>query len=109
MFDGYMRDLGSRIPAGPVLLYVNVTWCGYCKTARPILEKVAQALGSVVPVYSVDGDARQAVAKSLGVKSYPTIVLIGKDGARSTFQGERTMDAIVGFVCSKVSGCPRGL
>ena len=90
---------GNVRTMGPALLYVNVTWCGYCKKARPIMEKVSGILGSIVPVYSIDADDREDLARSLGVKSFPTILYVDESGARYVYEGERTVDAIASFVC----------
>ena len=90
---------GNLRTIGPALLYVNVEWCPHCRAARPLMEKVAGVLGSVVPVYSVDGDDRADLAQELGVKGFPTIVLITQGGARYLFDQERSLDAITSFVC----------
>ena len=89
--------------AGPALMYVNVEWCGHCKAAKPVMNKVATVLGSVVPVFSVDGDERKDIAKALGVSSYPTIIYIDEAGKRFEYQGDRTVDALSSFVCHNSS------
>lgn len=90
---------GNLQTIGPALLYVNVQWCGHCKAARPIMERVSGVLGSVVPVYSVDGDARGDLTGELGVKGYPTIIYVAEGGARFEYTGDRTVDAITSFIC----------
>lgn len=97
-----LRDFpsnGNLQTIGPALLYVNVQWCGHCKAARPIMEQVSGVLGSIVPVYSVDGDARGDLASALGVKGFPTIIYVAQGGARYEYTGERTVDALTSFVC----------
>lgn len=84
---------------GPALLFVNVTWCGYCVSTKPVMEEVAQVLGSVVPVYSVDAEEREDVARELKVASYPTIIYVSESGAKFRYTGERTLDALTSFVC----------
>jgi thiol-disulfide isomerase/thioredoxin len=95
---------GNLHTIGPALLYVNVSWCGFCKKTRPIMEQVSGVLGSVVPVYDVDGDARGDLVKALGAQGYPTIVYVNESGARYVYDGERTLDAITSFVCHNSSG-----
>ncbi len=90
---------GNLATIGPALLYVNVSWCGHCRAARPIMEKVSGVLGSQVPVYSIDGDARGDLAKALRVKGFPTIVYVAQGGARYPYDGPRTVDAIASAVC----------
>ena len=89
---------------GPALLYVNVQWCGHCRRAAPIMNQVAAAMGTAVPVISVDGDAHEAfVRTTLGVRSFPTILYIDPAGNTRTFEGERTPQAIMDFVCQHAS------
>ena len=94
-----MREFDGRID-GPALLYVNVDWCGYCKKAKPMMEKLSDMLGTAVPVISVNGDRHKAVTKQLGVASFPTILYIDPQGNARTFEGERTLETILGFVCT---------
>lgn len=97
-----IRDYAGSVVA-PSLLYVNVTWCGYCRKARPVMEQVANQLGTTVPVISVDGDQHEGFVKSLGVRSFPTILYVDAAGKMTKFDGDRTVNQLVGFVCSKVS------
>lgn len=46
-------------PKRAVLLYINTTWCGPCKLARPVIEEVARK--SKITVYSVDSDIHKVV------------------------------------------------
>lgn len=94
----YAKSARALQAAAPSLVFVNVSWCKYCKEARPVLDKVASALGWNVPVYSLDADKNPDVAKELGVASYPTIFFASNDGFRK-FEGERTYDQLIGFVC----------
>lgn len=90
---------GNLQTIGPALLFVQVGWCGHCKAAKPIMEQVSGVLGSIVPVYSVDGDERGDLTSALGVQGFPTIVYVAEGGARYEYTGERTVDAITSFVC----------
>lgn len=94
----YARDRTALQAAAPSIVFVHVTWCRYCKQARPLMEQLGKALGSTVPVYALDADQRPDLAKSLNVKSYPTILYVNHKGVRQ-FEGERSFDALVGFVC----------
>lgn len=82
----------------PVLLFIKVDWCGYCRAAKPIMDKVASALGQTVTVRTVDGDADKQTVEQFGVTSYPSIFLITGSSIKK-FEGERTFDNLIGFVC----------
>jgi thioredoxin-like negative regulator of GroEL len=93
---------------GPALLFVNVSWCGHCKRAQPAMGQVAEAMGAAVPVISVDGDRHQAfVRERLGVESFPTILYLDAAGNTAKFEGERTPQQIMDFVCQH-SSTPHG-
>ena len=98
-----LKFRGETLPK-PSLLYVNVTWCGYCRRAMPMMESVAGMLGSAVPVISVDGDEYDVLVKEWGVNSYPTLLYVNEMGAITKFEGDRTIQNIVGFVCSNSTG-----
>lgn len=97
-----MREFDGRLD-GPALLFVYVDWCGYCKQAKPMIQKVSDMLGTALPVIAVNGDRHKAVAKRFGVTSYPTLIYIDQAGNARTFDGERTVETILGFVCSNTS------
>ena len=89
------------LPRIPALVYGNVTWCGYCKRARPEIQKAADIMGSSFPIVDLDADAFPLMAKALGISSYPTILYIDAEGGVARYQGDRTALALMEFVCSK--------
>ena len=99
----FVTDVSLLRTAAPSLVFVGVEWCTFCRQAKPIMEDVARALGSTVPVYFVDADKNKALSASLGVKSYPTI-FYATDSGLYKFEGERTVNSIVGFVCEHSTG-----
>lgn len=99
----YARDANGLRAASPSVLFVKAEWCPHCRDAKPLMEKVATALGHAVPVYAIDADANAELVKSLGVGSFPTILFANNDGIKK-FTGERTFDSIIGFVCENTTG-----
>ena len=97
-----MQEFTGRV-SGPALLFVHVDWCGYCQRAKPIMEQVAAATGTAVPVLAVNGDQHEQFARQLGVKSFPTIIYVDPAGQMDTFEGERTPQQIMNFVCRHTS------
>jgi thioredoxin-like negative regulator of GroEL len=83
----------------PALLFVHVPWCSYCKSATPIMKKVAATLGTAVPTYAINADEMPHIAKSLKVTSYPSIFYVSRRGGIAKFERERSVDTIVGWVC----------
>ncbi|MEZ4372964.1 MAG: TlpA disulfide reductase family protein [Polyangiaceae bacterium] len=101
-------DEGSRIRLSnlkgkPVLLDFWASWCGPCRMQAPIVDQIAREYGEQLHVVGVDtGDALEpaqvfakqaklsypcvfdpdgAAAKSYGVSTLPTLVLIDKEGS----------------------------
>lgn len=93
----------------PSLMFIGVEWCGHCRRAKPLMERLANRLGDSLPVVHADGDQHKAtITAHLGeVRSYPTILYLNTIGQVTRFDGERTFDALMDFVChesSKVEG-----
>ena len=57
------------------ILYFSATWCGPCKSLRPIME----SLSNQMIVQFVDIDSSPDLAAEYGVTSIPTLVF-EKDG-----------------------------
>ncbi|MEM7726602.1 MAG: thioredoxin [Cyanobacteria bacterium P01_A01_bin.45] len=57
----------------------TATWCGPCKMVAPLMDQLAKEHGDKVKVMKVDLDANPSLAKKLGIRSIPS-VMIYKDG-----------------------------
>ena len=101
LFEGRFND--------PGLYYVNVSWCGHCRRARPMMEQLSEELGSALPVYDVDGDMWGTLLKQRfgpnAPTSYPTILYVNRDGSTAQFEDERTPRNLRDFACSMSSRC----
>ena len=73
---------------GLVLVDFFATWCGPCKMLGPVLEDLASDR-SGVEIVKVDIDENEALARSYGIMSVPTLMLF-KDG--------QLIDQKVGFL-----------
>lgn len=59
----------------PVLVDFTAEWCGPCKTMKPILDQLHQAMGSSLRILKIDVDKNPAVASSLQISGVPTLIL----------------------------------
>lgn len=67
----------------------TATWCGPCKMVAPMMDQLAQEYEDRVKVLKVDLDENPGLAKKLGIRSIP-VVMIYKDG--------KCIETIVGVV-----------
>lgn len=88
------------------LLIYAVKWCGFCQKAKPDYIKTANALGKAFPLFSLDCEKYPELAKTMGVKSFPTIRFINKNGSLGKpFTGNRTVEGFLGAICTEGSVC----
>lgn len=60
----------------PVFVDFYASWCAPCKAMMPSIEKAAVEHDGVVRVVKVDTDANQDIAKTYGVSSIPTFMVV---------------------------------
>ena len=56
-----------------MVLYFTATWCGPCKTFKPVVQEVNAELG--LGINFVDVDQQKEMAQRYGITSVPTIVV----------------------------------
>jgi len=87
------------------LLKVYAPWCGYCQQMEELLIEIAGKLkphGFVVGALNADNQVNKPVAQALGVRGFPTLFLVNKNGEVFNYDGARTglaiTDAIDKFI-----------
>ncbi|MGI6218509.1 MAG: thioredoxin domain-containing protein [Bacteroidaceae bacterium] len=75
LFDYTAKEfsfLGER----PCVLDIYATWCGPCKQLAPVLDELATELAGQVDFYKLDGEKEADAASAIGVRAYPTLLLM---------------------------------
>lgn len=72
------KNFANETNAGIVLLDLFATWCGPCRIQSAVLEEVVKTRPDM-NIAKVDVDENPNIARSFGVMSIPTLILL-KDG-----------------------------
>lgn len=72
-FDQLIDSAGDRI----LVIDFFADWCAPCKVLEPILVEVADEVGAIADIYSVDVDANRQLARRMGVSGIPYVLVIG--------------------------------
>lgn len=75
----------------PVLVDFYAAWCGPCKMAAPVLDKLSDEFSGKVVIVKIDVDEHPKSGGTYGVLSIPTIIAFndGKEVTRKVgFGGE---------------------
>lgn len=71
----------------PVIVDFYAEWCGPCKAAAPIIDKLADEYAGKVKIVKIDVDQNQ-ISGNYGVMSIPTVI---------AFKGGTEADRQIGF------------
>jgi thioredoxin 1 len=76
--------LDARVP---VLVDFWAPWCGPCRIASPIIERVSQKAGDKARIYKINVDNNQDLAIKYGITGIPTVVIFKNGKPEKTFVG----------------------
>jgi thioredoxin 1 len=72
--DSNFREEASKYPL--ILVDFWAPWCGPCRIVSPIIEQLAGEYAGRVAFGKVNIDENQLVAKSFGIQSIPTMIIL---------------------------------
>lgn len=62
----------------PVMVDFYADWCGPCKMAAPVLEKLSTEMKEQITIAKVNTDEAGSLAQQFGVMSIPTVIIFDK-------------------------------
>ncbi|MEB3252582.1 MAG: thioredoxin [Cyanobacteriota bacterium] len=72
---------------GLVVVDFTAQWCGPCKLVAPLMDRLADDYGDRLQVFKLDLDANKGLAKRLGIRSIPAVMLFRKGEVLETLVG----------------------
>ena len=74
------------------------TWCGPCRMMAPIVDEIAESMGSSLKVGKINIDENQELAEKYNVMSIPTFIILknGQETARTI--GVQSKEEIVKLI-----------
>lgn len=89
------NNFAALVKNGVTLVDFWAAWCMPCKMMAPILNEVADELGSTAKVAKLDVDANRSSSAKYGVRSIPTLILFKNGKEINRFVGVKTKDFLV--------------
>ena len=80
----------------PVLVLVYADWCGHCQRYKPMWKKLSQDPNRSLNMAAVRDDMVNKTSltqRSTPVSSYPTVMLIGKNGKAVNFKSKEGVES----------------
>jgi thioredoxin 1 len=83
------------IKTGVTLVDFWAIWCGPCKTQGPIIDKVAEEIGTKAKICKLDTDKNPIISQKYNVNLIPTIIIFKNGKIVEKYIGVQQKDLLV--------------
>lgn len=88
-------NFAAQVKIGLTLVDFWASWCMPCKMMAPILNEVAEELGTTAKVAKLDVETHRASSAKYGVRNIPTMILFRDGKEINRFVGVKTKSFLV--------------
>ena len=88
-------NFAALVKNGVTLVDFWASWCMPCKMMAPVLNEVADEIGTTAKVAKLDVDANRSSSAKYGVRSIPTLILFKNGKEINRFVGVKTKSFLV--------------
>lgn len=89
---------------GLVVVDFTAQWCGPCKLVAPLMDRLAKDYGDRLQVFKLDLDENKSLAKRLGIRSIPAVMLFRKGKLLETLVGVKKYEEFTKVVDQCLTG-----
>lgn len=86
----------------PVLVEFGAPWCVYCRRIGPAMEQVAKKYAESLPVFHVNIDDEEALAKQEHIEVVPTLIVYHKGEVLGSIVAPESRARIEDFIADTV-------
>jgi protein disulfide-isomerase A6 len=107
-FDSTGKITHPALQNKQAMIAFSANWCSYCVGMKGDYIKVASVLGQSFPLFNLDCAKYSDLATKLGVKGFPTIKYIDRNGRLGKdYTSGRTVDDFLDNICKTAQQCKR--
>ena len=88
---------------GLVVFFFTATWCGPSKIISPLMDKLAEEYDTHAKVFKVDLDQNKSLAKRLGIRSIPAVMIYKNGTLMETIVGVTVYETFTNAVAKLLS------